>query len=251
VVTVPHDLDGWVEVHPETVWATLSAFGADAKRLDGPLGMTAVLPTWGQTWVRHVHRHCLVPGGAWSAGGEWHPATSTYLFPVRALSRHCRGGFVSRLRQAYQNGRLPRIRDRAEVDRILDALMASDGGFYAKPCLNRAETVVDDLGRYRHRIALADSRSQDVDGAAAQLSYQDDLDGDRRKVMTLTGEELRRRFLLHVLPTGFMRVRHCGFPPGVRIDVTSPAQILCEEGASLLSRDLARAPRRRATGIQS
>ena len=104
VFTLPDTLNGWVEVHPEviygllfeTVWATLSAFGEDPKRLDGQLGMTAMLHTWGQTLVRHVHLHCLVPGGAITAGGAWHPATSTSLFPVRALSRHFRGGFVSR-----------------------------------------------------------------------------------------------------------------------------------------------------------
>ncbi|NEV65492.1 transposase, partial [Thiorhodococcus minor] len=105
-----------------SVWATLSAFGADAKRLDGQLGMTAVLHTWGQTLTRHVHLHCLVPGGAVSASGEWHPAKSTYLFPVRALSRHVRGGFVSRLRQAIAAGRLPRLTDPKEIARVLDSL---------------------------------------------------------------------------------------------------------------------------------
>jgi hypothetical protein len=148
-------LGGWVEVHPkegyallfETAWATLSAFGADPKRLDGQMGMTAMLHTWGQTPVRHVHLHCLVPGGAISAGGARHPARSTYLFPVRALSRHFRGRFVSRLRRAYAAGALPRIRDRAEVGRVLQALMGTDWVVYSKPCLARTETVVDYLGR--------------------------------------------------------------------------------------------------------
>ena len=117
VFTLPDTLNGWVEVHPqevygllfETVWATLSAFGADPKRLDGQLGMTAMLHTWGQTLVRHVHRHCLMPGGAFAADGTWHPAKSTSLFPVRALSRHFRGGFVGRLRRAREDGKLSRI----------------------------------------------------------------------------------------------------------------------------------------------
>ena len=214
----PDTLNGWVEVHPqevygllfETVWATLSAFGTDPKRLDGQLGMTAVLHTWGQTLVRHVHLHCLVPGGAITAGGAWHPAKSTYLFPVRALSRHFRGGFVSRLRRAFEAGQLPRLRDRAEVDRVLKALMGKEWVVYSKPCLGRTETVVDYLGRYSHRIALSDSRLLSFDGEVS-LAYKDYRDGDRRKVMTLTGEELVRRFLLHVLPKGFMRVRHFGF----------------------------------------
>jgi len=218
VFTLPDVLNGWVEVHPKeiydllfaTVWATLSAFGADPKRLDGQLGMTAMLHTWGQTLVRHVHLHCLVPGGALGGDGTWHPATSTYLFPVRALSRHFRGGFVSRLRRAVQDGRLERL-DPAAIDRVLDALMARDWVVYSKPCLTHTETVVDYLGRYSHRIALSDARLIDFDGESVALRYKDYRDGDRQKVMMLSGEELLRRFLLHVLPKGLMRVRHYGF----------------------------------------
>jgi hypothetical protein len=111
VFTLPHALNPWVAVHDrelyallfETVWATLRAFGADPKRLGGQLGMTAVLHTWGQTLIRHVHLHCLVPGGALGADGRWHAARSTYLFPVRALSRHVRGalsrGYAGRSRR--------------------------------------------------------------------------------------------------------------------------------------------------------
>ncbi|MBK5965420.1 IS91 family transposase [Thiocystis minor] len=219
VFTLPSVLNGWIEVHPkevydllfETAWATLSAFAADPKRLDGQLGMTAVLHTWGQTLTRHVHLHGLVPGGAISTSGEWHPAKSTYLFPVRALSRHMRGGFVSRLRQAVQAGGLPRLTDPKEIDRVLDTLMRTEWVVYSKPCLVHTETVVDYLGRYSHRTALSDSRLLSFDGESVELSYKDYRDGDRRKVMTLSGEELLRRFLLHVLPKGFMRVRHFGF----------------------------------------
>ncbi len=219
VFTLPDVLNGWIEVQPqevygllfETVWATLSAFGTDPKRLDGQMGMTAMLHTWGQTLVRHVHLHCLVPGGALGADGIWHPAKSTYLFPVRALSRHCRGGLVSRLRRAFEAGQLPRIRDLAEVERVLEALMGAEWVVYSKPCLARTETVIDYLGRYSHRIALSDSRLLAFDGESVQLAYKDYRDGDRHKVMTLSAEELLRRFLLHVLPKGFMRVRHFGF----------------------------------------
>ena len=194
VFTLPDTLNGWIEVQPkalydllfETVWATLSAFGADAKRLDGQLGMTAVLHTWGQTLVRHVHLHCLVPGGALADDGTWHPAKSTYLFPVRALSRHVRGGFVSRLRAAFEAGQLPRITDRNAVDRVLQALMRKDWVVYSKPCLARAETVVDYLGRYTHRTAVSDGRLLRFDGTSVELSYKDYADGNRRKVMTLS-----------------------------------------------------------------
>ncbi len=99
VFTLPHRLNGWVQLHPQVlyrllfqaVWATLKAFGQDPKRLGRELGMTAVLHTWGQTLSQHVHLHCLVPGGALQASGHWKPARSNYLFPVKALSRHFRG----------------------------------------------------------------------------------------------------------------------------------------------------------------
>jgi Putative transposase/Transposase zinc-binding domain len=218
VFTLPHALDGWVQLQPdavydllfETVWATLSAFGADPKRLDGQLGMTAVLHTWGQTLVRHVHLHCLVPGGAFGSDGRWRPAKSTYLFPVRALSRHFRGGLVSRLRRAWEAGKLSRIQDAAAVDAMLDALMGSEWVVYSKPCITHTDTVVDYLGRYSRRIALSDRRLLSFEDGEVQLAYQDYGDG-RHKVMTLAGTELLRRFLLHVLPKGFMRVRHFGF----------------------------------------
>jgi hypothetical protein len=100
VFTLPHELNAWVRLHPEvvyrclfqTVWATLQQFAADPKRLDGQLGMTAVLHTWGQALDQHVHLHCLIPAGAWSVSTQrWHPARSNYLFPVQALARVYRG----------------------------------------------------------------------------------------------------------------------------------------------------------------
>jgi hypothetical protein len=219
VFTLPHALNPWVQLHPEviyallfeTVWATLSAFGADPKRLGGQLGMTAVLHTWGQTLSQHVHLHCLVPGGAFSAQGRWHPAKSTYLFPVRALARHIRGGFVSRLRQEIEDGKLPRLSDPAQIGALLDTLMAPDWVVYSKPSLTHTGSVVNYLARYTHRIALSDARILALEGDQVRLDYKDYRDSNRHKVLALAGEELLRRFLLHVLPLGFMRIRHFGF----------------------------------------
>ncbi len=194
----------------EAVWATLSNFAADPKRLDGRLGMTAVLHTWGQTLTRHVHLHCLIPGGALGADGTWHAARSTMLFPVRALARHVRGGLVGRLRAAAEAGKLEHIAP-AEVDAVLDRLMGKNWVVDARPCVSGAETVVDYLGRYSHRTALSDGRLLGFDGERVRLAYKDYRDGAKRKVMTLDAEELLRRFLLHVLPAGFMRIRHFGF----------------------------------------
>ena len=122
VFTLPSSLNGWVGLHPELiyralfqyVWKTLAAFGADPKRLDGRLGVSAVLHTWGEALTRHVHVHCLVPGGALAANGQSHAAKSDYLFPVRALSRRFRGAMVSSLRAgaAATSGQLHRVTGR-------------------------------------------------------------------------------------------------------------------------------------------
>ncbi len=219
VFTLPHDLNGWVQLHPaviyrllfKVVWATLGAFGADPKRLGGQLGVTAVLHTWGQQLWRHVHLHCLIPGGALDAAGRWHAARSTYLFPDRALSRHFRGRMVSELRRAYQQGELERITHPGEVDAVLDRLMGVDWVVKTKPWIRKAETVVEYLSRYTHRTAISDSRIGAISEGEVEVSYKDYRDHDRWKTMYLQGEELIRRFLLHVLPKGLMRVRHYGY----------------------------------------
>ncbi|MCG5496032.1 IS91 family transposase [Ectothiorhodospira variabilis] len=218
VFTLPHELNGWVQLHPreihrllfQSVWSTLSAFGRDPKRLGGELGMTAVLHTWGQTLTQHVHLHCLVPGGALRKDGEWAPSKGNYLFPVRALSVRFRGYMVAALRQAIDRGELSRVTHPGEVDRVLDDLMQVSWNVYTKACLNHGGTVVDYLGRYTHRIAITNRRILGVDDDEVRFTYKD-YRTEQRKVMTLTGQEFVRRFLQHILPKGLMRVRHYGF----------------------------------------
>ena len=114
------------------------------------------------------------------------------------------------MRQGLDSGLFQRITDAAQIDALLDALMAADWVVYSKPCLTHTETVVDYLGRYSHRIALSDARLLQFADGAVELAYTDYRDG-RHKVMTLAAKELLRRFLLHVLPKGLMRIRHFGF----------------------------------------
>jgi hypothetical protein len=216
VFTLPHLLNDWVEIYPkviytllfETAWTTLSAFAKDPKRLDGQMGCTAVMHTWGQVLLRHVHLHVLAPGGALDKDGNWHPACDAYLFPAKALSKHFRGGFVSRLRERIKAGEMPDIE--SEADEMLDKLMQKDWVVYSKPVLHATEEVVDYMGRYTHRIALSDSRLHPGILDEIQLDYLDYRD-NKRKRMVLENDELIRRFLLHVLPKGFVRVRHYGF----------------------------------------
>lgn len=159
---------------------------------------------------QHVHLHCLVPGGVLTADGRWQATQGTYLFPVRALSRRFRGCLVSGLRQAANGGELFRVTNPGEVNHLLDSLMRQEWVVYTKHCLNHTESVVDYLARYTHRIAVSNGRLLNMDEERVRLRYKDYRD-HRSKVMTLKGEELVRRYLLHVLPKGLMRIRHFGF----------------------------------------
>jgi hypothetical protein len=218
VFTLPHELNGWVQLHPEViyqqlfqaVWQTLKAFGADKKRLNGELGMTAVLHSWGQNLSQHVHLHCIVPAGALSHDqDQWHGAKSTYLFPVKALSKMYRGKMVSGLRQAWQAQQLGRVTGE-DVNGKLKGLMGKDWVVYSKATLHHATTVVKYLSRYTHKIALSNQRLLAMDEQKVEMRMHDYRDG-KDKTLALAGEELVRRYLLHVLPKGLMRIRHYGY----------------------------------------
>ena len=219
VFTLPDTLNGWIALHPETiyrllfiaVWQTLKQFGEDPKRLNGQLGMTAVLHTWGQNLSRHVHLHCLVPGGALTTQGKWHASKSNYLFPVKALSRHFRGKMVSLLRGAYQQGELSRIARASEVTRLLSQLMEKEWVVYSKATLNHTECVISYLARYTHRIAISNHRILAIDDQQVTLRYKAYAEHGKQRQLTLTGEEFVRRYLMHIVAKGFMRIRHYGY----------------------------------------
>jgi len=214
VFTLPHELNDFVKQNPallyrllfQSAWQTIKAFGADKKRLNGQMGMTAVLHTWGQNLSQHVHLHCLIPGGALSADEKrWHQAKGNYLFPVKALSRVFRGKMVSAIRHAREPGELSK-----QLNQLLDALMTKDWVVYAKSTLNKAQSVVRYLARYTKKAAISNSRIISVDEKKVLFQWKDYRD-EQQKTMQLNGEEFIRRYLLHVLPKGFMRVRHFGF----------------------------------------
>ncbi len=166
------------------MWKTLKAFGADKKRLNGKLGMTAVLHTWGQTLGQHVHLHCLVPGGVLGEDRQWHQSKGNYLFPVKALSRHYRGNLVSALRCSASEGKLNRVTHKGEVDKMLDALMQKDWVVYSKHCLNHTDSIIDYLARYTHRIAISNRRLINIDKGKVHFRYKDYRD-NRSKIMGL------------------------------------------------------------------
>ena len=134
--------------------------------------------------------------------GRWHPARSTYLFPVKALSRYFRGTMVRLLRKTVRQGRLKRVARPGEADRVLNQLMGMEWVVYSKHCLAHAESVAEYLARYTHKIAISDARILRVDKKRVTLPCKDYADHDRHKTLTLKGPEFARRFLTHIVPKG-------------------------------------------------
>ena len=212
VFTLPHELNRLMLAHKKILLAllfkavseTLLEFGQ--RRFGATLGIIAVLHTWDQTLKDHFHLHCLVPGGALSFDHHrWVSARKNFLFPVTALSQVFRGKFLDLLKQTCDKGKIP------AVNRDTQALWKKNWVVYAKKPFGSPQTVLDYLGRYTHRVALSNDRILNVQNGQVTLSYRDRKDGDRKKTLPLDAHEFIRRFLLHVLPEGFMRIRHFGF----------------------------------------
>jgi putative transposase/transposase-like zinc-binding protein len=212
VFTLPHVLNGLILAHKKILLAllfkavseTLLEFGQ--RRFKGTLGIIAVLHTWNQILNDHFHLHCLVPAGALSFDhGHWISARKNFLFPVTPLSLVFRGKFLDLLQQACDKGKIP------AANRDTQVLWKKNWVVYAKKPFGSPQTVLDYLGRYTHRIALSNDRILNVQNGQVSFNYRDRRDGDRKKIMTLDAHEFIRRFLLHILPDGFMRVRHFGF----------------------------------------
>jgi hypothetical protein len=185
------------------VWETLSA--VCRRRLAATPGMIAVLHTWSQTLVFHPHIHCIVTGGGVDADGRhWISSRPDYLVPVRVLSRVFRG----KLLQAFEHSTPAAQRDGMTV--FLRQAVAQPWVVYSKPPMAGPEQVLRYLGRYTHRIAIGNERIVSVADGRVSFRYRDRRHANRRRVLTVTGPEFVRRFLLHVLPKHFVRLRHYG-----------------------------------------
>jgi hypothetical protein len=197
---------------------TLATIAADPKHLGARIGLIAVLHTWGQTLTHHPHVHCIVPGGGPSQDGErWVSCTPGFFLPVRALSRLFRKLMTAGLEAAFRRGDLQfcnALKALAAPETFalrLAALRQIDWVVYAKPPFGGPEQVLAYLARYTHRAAIANSRLVEIDHEHVAFTYKDYRCGGKRKVMRLEADEFIRRFLLHVLPDGFHRIRHYGF----------------------------------------
>jgi putative transposase/transposase-like zinc-binding protein len=204
---------------------TLLQLAADPKRLGAQIGVTALLHTWGQNLLYHPHLHCVVTGGGLSADGRrWVAARRGYLLPVKVLGRLFRGKFLAGLKEAQAAGQLALggsvafLADRRAFERWLTPLYRRDWVVYAKPPWGGAQQVFRYLGRYSHRVAIANGRLVALAEGHVSFRWKDYADEDRTKVMRLTAEEFVRRFLLHVLPPRFVRIRHYGLVAGRNVD---------------------------------
>lgn len=218
VFTLPHQFNGWATMHPKViydglfkaVWATLSAFANPQHHLDGKLVAMCVLHTWGQQLNRHIHLHCLIPGGVLTQNQRWCNTRKVgYLFPVKALSVKYRGKMLAYLAEMSKEGQLPRLAPN-DVTQTLHTAAKLPWVVYSKPALKHANTVVKYLARYCNRVGISESRLGLNDQGKVVLKYLDYRSRDR-KTMHCSTSEFLRRFLLHVLPKGFMRLRYYGF----------------------------------------
>ena len=227
VFTIPHELNPLALRNKKPVYdilfravsQTLLEFGADDKRgLGGTLGITAILHTWNQTLGDHIHLHCAIAGGALAQDGKrWVSADPDFLFPVRAMSQVFRGKFLDFLKKAFHDGELifpGQIADLAEEPAfrtLISLLYEKKWVVYAKRAFAGPQSVLDYIGRYTHRVAISNHRIISVKDGVVAFSYRDSRDANKRKVMSLPAHEFIRRFMLHAVPTSFMRVRHFGF----------------------------------------
>ena len=222
VFTVPEELNSLALANPKWFYSllfdsaskTLLEIAADPKHLGARIGALAVLHTWSQTLLLHPHVHCIVPGGGLSPDRQrWLASRPDYFLPIQVLARLFRGKFLAEVKAVWKSGRLrlpETLRDPLTFQNQLDALYRKSWVVYSKPPFGSPEQVLAYLARYTHRVALSNSRLVQLEGDQVTFTYKDYAQGARVREMTLLADEFIRRFLLHVLPERFVRIRHYG-----------------------------------------
>lgn len=221
VFTTDHLINDLARVNREEVYnllfraaaQTLQAFGR--KYLGGEIGFTMVLHTWSQTLTEHIHRHCIVTGGALqqtAEGVRWRSSAKDFLFPVKLLSREFRDRFCAGLLRLERKGRLKLVGAAAEVEvaGLVKRMRSKRWEVFIKPAPADPESLCEYLAQYTYHIAISNHRIVSISRGRVRFTYHDNRDGGREKVMCLPALEFMRRFLLHVLPARFVRVRHYG-----------------------------------------
>ena len=196
---------------------TLQSIAADPQHLGAQIGFFCILHSWGQTLNFHPHLHCVVPGGGISLdGSRWVACRPGFFLPVKVLSRRFRKLYLRYLEQTYAAGKLQffgelqGLSDPKSFARYLTPLHDSEWVVYAKAPFGGPDRVLDYLGRYTHRVAISNNRLEALNDGQVRFAYKDYKHEQRHKVMTVSADEFLRRFLLHVLPDSFQRIRHYG-----------------------------------------
>lgn len=227
VFTLPHELNSLILVNKRimltllftAVKETLQVFARDPQwRLEGQLGFISVLHTWNQKLMDHFHLHCIIPAGALSLDRKrWIDASRKYLFKVQSLAKEFQRRYLNKLEKEYRkstlsfNGRAGRYKDEKQFLKLLAALWDKQWITYAKQPFGGPEQVLEYLGRYTHRVAITNNRIISIDNGRIRFRYRDRSDDNKEKELMLSADEFIRRFLLHVLPSGFTKIRYYGF----------------------------------------
>jgi hypothetical protein len=227
VFTLPHDLNPIIlcnkritlQILFSAVSETLQAFAKDPQwRLEGQLGFIAVLHTWSQTLMDHFHLHCLIPAGVLSfKKHRWIPAKESFLFRIQSLAKAFKKCYLKKLLTAYQNqnlifpGNTAKYHSQKEFENLVKSLSKLQWITYAKRPFAGPQQVLEYLGRYTHRVAISNNRIISIDNAQVSFTYRDRERNTEIRTMTLYAHEFIRRFLLHVLPMGFVKIRYFGF----------------------------------------
>jgi hypothetical protein len=226
VFTVPEEIAAIAYQNKEVVYdilfqttaETLKTIAADPKHLGAEIGFFAVLHSWGQNLQFHPHLHCVVPGGGPSPDGQrWISCRPDFFLHVKVLSRLFRRLFLESLQKAFHSGKLQfwtvleSLRQPDAFAQLVARLKGCEWVVYAKRPFAGPQQVLDYVGRYTHRVAISNNRLLDIENDQVRFRWKDYRHGDQIKTMTLSADEFIRRFLLHVLPNGFQRIRYYGF----------------------------------------
>lgn len=224
VFTIPDTLNSIVYQNQRQLYTllfkavaeTLSELSSDKKYLGAKLGFTSVLHTWGQNLMHHPHIHCIVPGGGLSSIGKWISSRKKFFIPVKVLSRKFRGKFLYYLKQLYFKNKLEfhgsqnHLSNEFEFEKLLSSTYSKEWIVYCKPPFKTAACVIEYLGRYTHRVAISNNRIINIENGNVTFNWRDYKDKSKCKLMTISADEFIRRFLIHILPSGFMKIRHYG-----------------------------------------
>ena len=224
VFTVPSELNPLFIMNPRVMYnllfrsasETLAELADNPKHLGAQIGFMVILHTWGQNLMDHPHMHCVVTGGGLSSDSRWVSCRKGFFIPVRVMSALFRGKFLDRLKRSFENedlifpGGISHLKDPRTFEVFRRRFYHKKWVVYCKPPFDGAEGVLQYLGRYTHRIAISNNRILKLQDGEVSFRWRDYADGDKQKTMTVKAQEFIRRFLLHVLPHRYVRIRHFG-----------------------------------------